>query len=415
MIESLKDIESLLKKHVEYRENSLNLIASENYSSPTIRNYLATELGNRYGCYSTLEPENREYRGNKFIHELEMESQALVSEIFAAHYVDLRPLGGHMAGMATVLGILSPGDLVIEISLKDWGHGLVGPMCQVPHFNETIRVDWMPFTKDRTVDVKKLIKMIYEKKPKLIIFGGSGMLFPEPIEKIKEVAGKEGVILAHDASHVTGLIAAGVFPNPLDQGVDIMFGSTHKSFPGPQGGFIVSRNLEKFKNVSNALAPSLVTSHHLNRLPALAAAILEMKKYGNQYGRKVIKNSKALGKALDECGFKVIGAQKGYSDTHLILLDVSEFGKSAEIAKVLESAGIFCSDDFGAINKELRIGSAEATRRGMQEKEMEIIAQFFKRVIIQKEDPSKIIKEVGQFVGEFSKLEYSFDKVVSTI
>lgn len=186
-----------------------------------------------------------------------------------------------------------------------------------------------------------------------------------------------------------------------------MFGSTHKSFPGPQGGFIVSRNLELFGKIGNALASALVTSHHLNRLPALAASMLEMKRFGQSYGAQIIKNSKALGKSMKEHGFKVIGARKGYSDTHLILVDVSQYGSGKQISKLLEEANILCSDDFGQLDKELRIGTAEITRRGMKENHMQVIARFFKRVVIDHEEPSIVADEVSKYTKKYLGCEYA--------
>jgi len=407
MLKVLKDIDALLQKHTDYREGCLNLIASENYSSEKVRSYLGCDFGNRYGCYTTMKPEERDYTGNKYINEFEMDTQELIKDIFHARYADLRPIGGHMAGMSVVLALLNPGDLVIEVSLKDWGHGLVGPMCQVRQFDDTINVDYMAFDENRCVDIEKLKKQIVEKKPQLIIFGGSGTLFPEPVSEFREIADREGILLAYDASHVTGLIAAGVFPNPLDQGADIMFGSTHKSFPGPQGGFVLSNNALLIEKVGKTLSPSLVTSHHLNRLPSLAASILEMKEYGEAYGTQIVRNSKALAKALDERGFKVLGKEKGFTETHLLLVDAGEH-VSAAPAKHLESAMILCSDDFSGSSPQIRIGTPEATRRGMKEKEMEIIAEFFKRVLIDKEEPESIAKEVEAFSRQFTGCEYSF-------
>lgn len=397
MFSNIQEIDDLVSQHVQYRENCLNLIASENYSSQAVRNHLTSDFGNRYGCYPTVKPESREYRGNKYIHEFEMKTQRLVGEVFGATYVDLRAIGGHIAGVASVLGLLSPGDLVLEISLEDWGHGLVVLMREAPHLNGTIRVAFIPFNEDKVVDIAKLTKMLYELKPKMLIFGGSGMLWPEPIAEIKDIAVQEGIILAYDASHVTGLIAGGVFPNPLQQGADVMFGSTHKSFPGPQGGFIVTNDFDIFEKVGNTLGASLVTSHHLNRLPALAVSMLEMKKFGKEYGTQVIRNSQALGKHMAENGFKVIGASKGYSQTHLILVDVSEFGSGLKISKQLEEANILCSDDFGQLDKEIRIGTAEVTRNGMQEGDMKFIADCFQRIILNKEDPSRVANDVRRF------------------
>jgi len=407
MFKTTREIDNLLKKHMSYREGCLNLIASENYSSEKVRSYLGCDFSNRYGCYATMKPEEREYTGNKYIHEFEMATHELVKDIFKAKYVDLRPIGGHTAGMGVVLGMLAPGDLVIEVSLSDWGHGLVGPMCQIRQFDETIKVEYMKFDENRAVDVEKLKKQALDLKPKMIIFGGSGTLFFEPIKELREIADKQGIILAYDASHVTGLIASGMFPNPLEEGADIMFGSTHKSFPGPQGGFVVSNRADLIEKVGNTLSPSLVTSHHLNRLPALAVSILEMKEFGEEYGKQIVKNSKALSKALDECGFRVLGKGNGYTDSHLLLVDVGQYVDVAP-AKELEKAQILCSDDFSGNSPEVRIGTPEVTRRGMKEEEMKTIAQFFKRAIIDKEDAEKLAKEVEDFTRKYVGIEYSF-------
>lgn len=407
MLKSTREIDNLLKKHKNYREGCLNLIASENFASEKVRNYLSSEFGNRYGCYSTEDPKDREYTGNKYIHEFEMKTQELVKDLFKAKYVDLRPIGGHMAGMGVVLALLEPGDLVIEVSLKDWGHGLVGPMCEVRQFDETINVEYMEFDKDRAVDSEKLIKQVKERKPKLVIFGGSGTLFEEPVEELSPIAKELGTLIAYDASHVTGLIGAGVFQNPLEKGADIMFGSTHKSFPGPQGGFVVSNDEDLIEKVGNTLSPSLVTSHHLNRLPALAASILEIKKHGQDYGRQIVKNSRALAKALDNEGFEVFGKDKGYTDTHLILVGLGEFTDSAP-AKFLEEFNILCSDDFSGSSPEIRVGTPEVTRHGMKEDQMKEIARFFKRALIDKEDKDTLRADVESFSRKYIGLEYSF-------
>lgn len=407
MLITTRDIDNLLAKHVNYREGCLNLIASENYASEKARSYLGNDFGNRYGCYMTTNLEDREYTGNKYIQEFETDTHELIKDIFHAKYADLRPIGGHMAGMSVVLAILEPGDLVIEVSLKDWGHGLVGPMCQIKQFDETIKVEYMSFDEDRCVDIEILKKQILEKRPKLIIFGGSGTLFPEPIREFREIADEKGILIAYDASHVTGLIAGGVFPNPLDEGADIMFGSTHKSFPGPQGGFVVSNNFELIEKVGNTLSPSLVTSHHLNRLPSLAVSIMEMKAFGQEYGKQIIKNTKAFAKALDDFGFQVIGKRRGYSESHLLLLDVGEYINEAP-AKYLEKARILCSDDFSGNSAEIRIGTPEVTRRGMKEEEMKIMAGFFKRVLIDKENPEQIAEEIEAFSRKHLGCEYSF-------
>lgn len=407
MIENLNDIDNLLEEHIEYRSGCLNLIASENYASEKVRSYLSGDFSNRYGCYTTSDPSDREYTGNKVIHKFEMATHELMKEIFKGKHVDLRPIGGHLAGMSVVLGILEPGDLVIEVSLKDWGHGLVGPMCQIRQFDETINVEYMKFDEDRAVDVDHLINMVKELKPRLVILGGSGTLFPEPIRELKELSETQNFLIAYDASHVTGLIATKNFPSPLEEGADVVFGSTHKSFPGPQGGFVISNNKELMEKIGNTISPSLVTSHHLNRLPALAASILEMKKFGKEYGEQIIKNSKTLARELDKYGFNVLGKRRDFTESHLLLVNLEGCPHQAP-AKFLEEFGILCSDDFSGSVPEIRIGTPEVTRRGMKENEMIQIAHFFKRILLDKENSNALKREIFDFSKKYNTVCYSF-------
>lgn len=408
MFKTLEDINEKLNEHVAYRNECLNLIASENYASETVRSYLSGDFSNRYGCYTTLKPEEREYSGNRYINEFELETHKLVLDMFGGKFVDLRPISGHMAGMAVVLGILEPGDTVIEVSLKDWGHGLVGPMRQISQFAETIKVEYMPFVNGE-VSLEGLIELCKKTNPKMVIFGGSGTIFAEPVKEFKTFAKESNIIVAYDASHVTGLIAGKVMSNPIKNGADIMFGSTHKSFPGPQGGFVVSNVEEYIEKIGNALSPSLVTSHHLNRLPAFAASILEMKEYGEAYATQIVKNSKALANELYNLGFDVIGdKERGFTDTHLMLVDIDKYPLDRAPGKLLEEASILCSDDFSGESVQVRIGTPEITRRGAKEEDMKQIAKFFKDIIIDKKEVSEVSKEVKAFVIKFDKLHYCF-------
>lgn len=401
MFNSINDINEILVKHVEYRSNCLNLIASENYASETVRDYLSGDFSNRYGCYNSDDISDREYAGNKYIHEFEISTIELFKDVFKAKYADLRPISGHLAGMSVVLGIMEPGDTVIEVHLRDWGHGLVGPMCNISQFDATINVKYMAFDSNGAVDKIALLEQIKEIKPKMVILGGSGTLFPEPVKDVADVCREMGVVVAYDASHVTGLIAGGTFPNPLEEGADIMFGSTHKSFPGPQGGFVASNDEKLLNKVGHAIAPSLVTSHHLNRLPALAASLLEMKNFGGAYSSQVVKNSKALAKAMDDYGFNVKGKEHGFSESHLILLNAG-MQDGVTPGKFLESVNILCSDDFAGEQPEVRIGTAEATRQGMKEKDMLEIAKFFKRALLDKEDKDTLAAEIEEYAKVFA-------------
>ncbi len=405
----IQEIITLLETHTRYRENCLNLIASENMISPLVRSLLDNELVARYGCYSTRNMEDREYTGNKYIHQLELKTHELIKESFGAKYVDLRSLSGHLAGIAVILGILKPNESLIEMHLKDWGHGMAGPLCEISHLKRSIKVEYFQLDEDRAVDMQALRSQIEKIHPRLVILGGSGTLFADNINIIKETCVRLKTIIAYDVSHITGLIVGKTFPNPLDHGADLIFGSTHKSFPGPQGGFILSNDKNLIIQIGETLSPGLVTSHHIYRLPAFAASLLEMKFYGKEYGTQTILNSKALAKALDERGFTVLGKKRGYSDTHLILVSVDK-NKGIKPAKLLEQANILCSDDFSGQSSEIRIGTPEITRQGMKEPEMSIIADFFKRILLDNEEPSLVRKDVQKFNHHFLNCEYSLGK-----
>jgi glycine hydroxymethyltransferase len=248
--------------------------------------------------------------------------------------------------------------------------------------------------------------MIEEEKPKLVILGASLFLFPHPVKELADAVHSYGGILLYDAAHVLGLIAGKQFQKPFEEGADIVTSSTHKTFPGPQGGVVMAMNNELFENVQKAIFPKLVCNHHIHRLPALAQTAWEMWKYGEAYAKQVIKNAKTLAERLCELGFKVLAEDYGFTESHQVVLDVSQLGNSSEIAKRLEANNIIANKNIipgDEVSKEkmkdpsgIRIGVQEITRFGAKESHMEEIAEFIKKVVIDK-------KDVKQEVIEFRK------------
>lgn len=407
-ITSIQDIRQLLQKNDAYRDASLNLIASENVVSPAVAALYDNSLIARYGCYETGHLENREYTGNRYIYELEAATQELAGEVFHAKYADLRPLSGHTAGLAAILAVTPPGQCVLEYHLKDWGHGMMGPACDsIPHFKATLKVAYFKFLADYQIDLDALEEQLDAEKPASVVLGSSGLLFPEPVAEVKKLCEKRGIALVADVSHVSGLIAGGVYPNPLDHGADLMFLSTHKSFPGPQGGMILSNDESLIVKAGHLLSPGMVTSHHVFRLPPLAGALLEIKRHGHAYGAQIIKNSQALGAALDRNGIPVVGKKRGYSQTHIVLAETGAFGSSREIALQLERAGVFVSDDFGSGGGQIRLGTAEVTRRGMKEPEMEAIGNIVAQAIKDPGSMQAVAEAAAQMSARFRGIKYA--------
>jgi glycine hydroxymethyltransferase len=244
--------------------------------------------------------------------------------------------------------------------------------------------------------------------------GGSVILFPQPIKEIKEICQKTGTKIIYDAAHVFGLITAGFFQKPLKEGADIITSSTHKTFPGPQGGLILG-NIEKElqKKIQRKVFPGVLSNHHLHRIPALYITLMEMKKFGKDYASQIIKNAKTLAKELFDLGFDVFGEKLGFTKSHQVLVEASVLGGGDFVAKLCERANIILNKNVLFTQKidiknpnGIRIGVQEMTRFGMKEKEMKEIARLMKRLILDRESPEKIKKEVVELRRSFQTVKY---------
>ncbi|ESQ25394.1 MAG: Glycine/serine hydroxymethyltransferase [uncultured Acidilobus sp. OSP8] len=411
--EELAKVFELTNAHNMWRlRESINLIASENVMSPAA---MAVYVSDPMHRYAEGKPFKRHYQGVKYIDELEVLADELMGRLFETDMVDLRPVSGTIANAATFRVLAQPGDKAVIAPVQAGAHvshtkfGTLGALG-------IQQVD-LPYDDERmNVDVDRAVKVIEEVKPKFAVLGGSVYLFPHPVKEIAEAVHSVGGKLVYDAAHVLGLIAGGAWENPLKHGADVMTASTHKTFPGPQGGVILASNREVFKEIGKTIFPWFVSNHHLHRLPATAVTALEMLEFGRQYADQVIRNAKRLAEALAERGFTVLAEHMGYTMSHQVLLDVTKQGGGAKAALLLEEANIIVNknllpkDPPEAVKDPsgLRIGVQEMTRFGMKEDEMDVIADFMERVLIKGEEPSKVRGEVKSFRSNFTKVHYGF-------
>jgi len=411
--EELAKVFELTNAHNMWRlRESINLIASENVMSPAAMTVYVSDPMHRY---AEGKPFKRHYQGVKYIDELEVLADELMGRLFETDMVDLRPVSGTIANAATFRVLAQPGDKAVIAPVQAGAHvshtkfGTLGALG--------IQQIELPYDEERmNVDVDRAVKVIEEVKPKFAVLGGSVYLFPHPAKEIAEAVHSVGGKLVYDAAHVLGLIAGGAWENPLKHGADVMTASTHKTFPGPQGGVILASNREVFKEIGKTIFPWFVSSHHLHRLPATAVTALEMLEFGRQYADQVIRNAKRLAEALAERGFTVLAEHMGYTMSHQVLLDVTKQGGGAKAALLLEEANIIVNknllpkDPPEAVKDPsgLRIGVQEMTRFGMKEDEMDVIADFMERVLIKGEEPSKVREEVKSFRSNFTKVHYGF-------
>ena len=402
----------IVKNHNKWRRlETINLIPSENVMSP-LAEYLY--LNDMMGRYAEGTIRNRFYQGAKYIDELEELTVQLMCRLFNSKHCDIRPISGTIANLATMYALCGDNDLVMAIPLSAGAHISHREVGGVKALR--LRIMDLPWRSDEfNIDIDCAARLIREHKPRIVILGGSVYLFPHPVKEIASIVHEVDGYVIHDSAHVLGLIAGKVFPNPLDQGADVMTTSTHKTFPGPQGGAVLTNSEELFRKIQKSIFPTFTSNYHQHRYAALAITSLEMMLFGEEYARQIVKNAKKLAEALYNYGLKVLAENKGFTKTHQVLIDVSDRGGGSKNALLLEKANIIVNKNLLPWDKDpvnpsgVRIGVQEVTRLGMREHDMEEIAKFISDVILERKSPEEVKRKVVEFRREFAEVKYGFD------
>jgi glycine hydroxymethyltransferase len=403
----VEDVTRSVRAHHKWFSESLPLIASENITSPAVRQLLASDFGHRY---AEGKVGHRYYQGVKYIDEVEQYAIDLALKLFRAEHVNVQPVSGVNANIAAFFALSNQNDALMALDTSHGGHISHGTKSG-PGIRH-LRIVKHPFDyEEMNIDTDTMVSTIYEKKPKIILFGASLFLFPHPVKEANDAARDVGATIVYDSAHVLGLIAGEQFQNPLKEGVDVMTGSTHKTFPGPQHGIIfTTRALADA--IDEAVFPGTVSNHHLHHVAALAVTLVEMLEFGKAYAQQTIENAKTLGAALYNHGFNVLCPDKEFTESHQIVLDV---GRASALAVALEKANIIANknllpwDDHNAPENPsgIRFGTQELTRLGMKESEMKVVAGLVARVL-NGEAPEKVKKDVVEFKSNYQEVEYCF-------
>jgi glycine hydroxymethyltransferase len=430
MTVDIRDIEKIVAEQQSWRgEQCINLIASENVQSKAVREIQGNDFMARYaeGKPNQDGQINRYYQGTRFIDKLELMAQKEAAELFDCLQVDIRPYSGNNANAAIALAFLKAGDTIIVNSTDAGGHishnniGVFGRRIQIegksltPSGGNAIPLYHWPLTEDGYhIDVAAAVSLIDKVRPKLVILGKSVFLFPEPLKEISNACTAYGTPVLYDAAHVLGLIAGGTFQDPLREGATWVTGSTHKTFPGPQRGLILS-NLSNEESIrkywmaaERGVFPGTSSNHHLYSLPAMLITIREMKRHGKSYASQIIKNAKTLASELDAHGICIEAKEFGFTESHIVLANVSNKGGGVNCAQALEDANIITNfnmipgDEDPRKPSGLRIGTAEMTRYGMQESEMSTIAWFIDKALKGK----NVKDEVVEFRSRFREVHF---------
>lgn len=405
-----------VSRNEEWRgKRCLNLLAPEAPTSPTVRRLLASEIGTR-AAEGHIGRVNRWFAGTQHIDEVESLCVELLKKAFRCNYADHRLMGSMIGNMAFYHALVNPGDRVMTAAQPFGGHS--SNRHDGPAGTRGVEIFDIPFDPETLdVDLDKFEEEAQRIRPKIVVMGMSMTLFPLPVREMVKIIEPWGAKFIFDGAHQAGLIAGGQFQDPLQEGASLLTGSAGKTFSGPQSGMMMWNDPELTEPLTEAIFPVLAATHQVNRVAALAVSAAEMLEYGNVYMAQIVKNSKALGKALVACGIPVLAAERGYSESHQIIANVREFGGGLDVAHKLAEANLITNKNLIPGDKPedwdrpsgLRIGTIEATRLGMMEADMATIAEFFKRVLIDGEDTVAVQKDVEAFRLPMQDFYYNFD------
>jgi glycine hydroxymethyltransferase len=393
----------------------LNLLAPEAPTSPTVRALLSSEVGIR-AAEGHIGPVNRWFAGTQHIDEIEALCVELLKKVFRARYADHRLVASMIGNMAVYTALTEPGDVIMSLTQPFGGHS--SNRTDGPAGVRGLKIVDIPFDPDELeVDLDLFRRVAPLVRPRLVALGASMTLFSFPLREMQEVIAEWGGRLFFDGAHQLGLIAGGQFQDPLQEGAAVMTGSAGKTFSGPQSGIIVWDDPALTEPLTHAIFPVLAATHQVNRVAALAASAAEMLAYGKEYMAQIVHNAQVLGAALDRRGIPVLGAHKGYTTTHQVIADVRQFGGGLQLAQQLARANIITNKNLIPADKPedwdrpggLRMGAIEITRLGMGEAQMETIADFIARILIERAAPEDVRDDVMAFRQPYQTLYYCFE------
>jgi glycine hydroxymethyltransferase len=397
-----------------YRDG-LGMIASENIVSPKVQDIVSSDL---HGRYAEGLPGKRYYQGCDDFDTIESLGIRLAKSVFNAPFANIQSVSGTVSNIGALKALAKPGDSITAVSTADGGHISHARMGAVGL--RDLNLTTYPWDEERMEpDVDAACKVIRQVQPKIALFGQSVFLFPTPLKEMADAAKEVDAKVMYDGAHVLGLIAGGEFQDPLREGADVMTGSSHKTFPGPQGGFLLSSSEdEKFhKRLNNAMFPGVCSSYHLHHVAGKVMALAEFQEYGASYARDTVQNAKAFAQALASEGFDVLAESRGYTASHQVLTrhGDTDSGAGAKAAQMLEDGGIITNmnmlfgDTKALTPSGLRFGVQELTRVGFGPDDMQDVAAFYARILLHGEDPAFVRKDVKDLKSQFQTIRYCFN------
>ncbi len=389
-----------IEEELKRQQNTIELIASENFTSPAVMACCGSILTNKY---AEGKPYKRYYNGCEFIDKIEELAAKRCCEIFKCDHANVQPHSGAQANMAVFMYALKTGDTIMGMDLSNGGHLTHGSPVNFSGIN--YKVVSYGVDEDGVIDYADVEKKALEYKPKMIIAGASNYSRIIDFEKFSEIAKKVGAYLMVDIAHIAGLVATGLHPSPV-RWADFVTTTTHKTLRGPRGGIIMCKQ-EHAQGIDKAVFPGVQGGplEHIIAGKAVALKEVQSEEY-KQYARQVVENSACLADELIKNGIDIVG---GKSENHVMTIDLRRLNKTGkDVANLLEEVGITANKNTVPndpqspfVTSGVRIGTPATTTRGMKTPEMKEIAKIISDAILEKDTVENLRKRSKLLCDKF--------------
>jgi glycine hydroxymethyltransferase len=409
-------VQRLSREHERWRaEGCLNMNAAEGLMSRGARRLLASDFATRVTEGAPGDKVFPHKLQNRFIDEIEGTLIGLTQKLFKVRHVEWRPVTTSMANAAVFAGLTAPGDTVLvqpEAAGGNYSYNLSGFPPLVG-----LKVATLPYTgRCFELDIERAGEIARQTKPRLIVIGGSNVLFPYSVRAFRDLADEVGALLMYDAAHVGLLVAAGMFQQPLAEGAHLMTISTHKMMAGAVGGMVLTDDARIAAAISQTVFPHMLQTRDQNKYAATTYAFAEHVAYGAAYAAQIVRNACALGRALDDAGFEVFGRERGYSMTHQLFVrhpvvaavDFEDRCQRSNIlaARTLRTAGVL----DGAPGGVVRLSVQEISRQGLLEADMRRVAGLIEDAVSERRSQREISSSIADWVSGLGPIRFSFDQ-----
>ena len=413
--QTAEEVMSAIAASGRHYRDSIPMIASENILSPMVRRACNSDL---HGRYAEGLPGRRYYQGCEDFDTIEEIGISTAKRVFDCNFANIQSTSGTNSNLGALKALSKPGETITAVSTADGGHISHARMGAVGM--RGLNLITYPWDEERMEpDIDASASLIRENEPSIALFGQSVFLFPTPLRELADAAHEVGATVMYDAAHVLGLVAGNQFQDPLKEGADVMTGSSHKTFPGPQGGFVLSDSSDNkmHRRLNSGIFPGVCSSYHLHHVAGKVVALSEFEEFGEDYAKDIVTNAKALGESLSSEGFDVLAEDRGFTESHQVVTRHGEIdsGSGRDAAAILEDAGIITNmnmlpgDTKALAPSGLRLGTPEMTRLGMKASDMGEVARFFARVLLEDESPSTVKGDVKDFKSGFQTVQYCFE------